>query len=455
MQHRTVVAGVVLIVAAGVLTACGDDGVTTDHGDLDKASARSVLTQTESAWRQRIDADGGFTVHKAARCYVATRDGKYTGQVICGAARRAGSQPGQVWTIYPVPVNGDAAFGQVGQPVFSQSLPKSVDLWRPDGKEMPDDAGSLDAPPLPTAAAGLVSLVRDLPTETPIRQLNDARLVAPDFTMTVTGVTEVNAIPGAAVNQQGTPLLGPAPGEKFVLARVAAAPLPATEEPALTSTLTPAANTTEVFVTVGEKRTPVALVRGGNEQNLLLSVPATGDAPILLGTRTGNKEQTVRLADGGRASAHPGMYRATPLVKVDRELPDTRKTEGQFTANYAMKLPMVVVSSWDRYLGWAPDGMTWVRVPYQSKLANPSLFTVKLKPGSITVTGDGKVLEDRTPAEHWRAQNNGLAIFAAPGDVKAVHVKAAPVLTISGSDYSSPKTADVSYGVVEFDVTFP
>jgi hypothetical protein len=311
-----------------------------------------------------------------------------------------------------------------------------------------------DAPKLPAAQAKVVAIVPDLQVKTPFAELSDARLVTPDFVYTVTGVNKVDSVPGSALGQNDTPQLAPAAGERFLLARIASTSVPVPEDPLFNTDVPAADMATEFFILVGDTRTPLPFARG-DEQNVLISVPTAGDTPVAFGTRTANKEQTVSLVDGRRTTPHPGMYRTTGRLKVDKTLPPSKQELGQYRGTFGMKIPSVVMTSWDRWRGWAPDGMTWIRVPYQSSLGNPSVFTVKLNPTSFAVSADGKPLEDRTPAQHWRVQNAGAALYLAPGDAKAVHIRVAPVLEIKGGSFTNPPSGSVQYPAIDFDVVFP
>jgi hypothetical protein len=460
-------AGLALVAGLGLVTGCGASGLETGAGTVEKKTSEAFLTTAESTWHSQVDGESNKNLGADARCYFVTGadSTKSLGNVACGPVRRLGTPEKQVWDVVRIePTGGDKPGLQIpGNEPWkkSQVRPDSSNFWRPDDKKVAADADALAAPAAPPAQAGLTE-VSDKSETLQLQPATD-KLVVPDGTVTLKGIATPETI------GSGTDVRSPATGEKFVVAVFGVAPTVdaltggGAFDPAKTSPKTVA---TKWSVTVGSQQRPVEILPDVNgsatvpERTLIASVPKD-TADVVLTAVNGPVTQTLSLTTGKRTSTNAAAYyRTTTLATLNKSIPTSQvKLGSDWHSKLSYSLGRAALTPWDPQLGWAPDGLAWVRVEVESSFDYSFVvYDIKWADPLLTATADAAAAGRPYGNNALTPQaSNTIAVIAVPAGAKTVQLKAQPRLNFTANSISQgavPRTGTAVYPALTATATF-
>lgn len=459
----TAYAGLLVMVLA--LAGCGGSTPHVGEVEVNEASATAALSALEGKWRADNGADTELRIHRDAQCYFITQGEEHdlatssdeedglTAQALCGPSRRIGSPEGHVWDVFQVGVvmadQDTVGFGESDADDVSGAL-NGRTVWRPDGKSIPKDSDSLQAPPAPPAGAGVLEISDAAPDGMRDLKAMAAQLIGPHSDFTVTGLATVPVI----TTEEGKTLRA-ADGEAFTVLRFTTGE--GADYPGKNKGLWGSSSATEAqfFLGVGDERKPLELAQSGNQTESYIVASAPKDATLSLGLRVAGVDQVMSLPDGKVASGQAAaFYRSKPTVAVSQSIPSQELTQGDFKGSISATFDTAYLTAWDTKQGWAPVGQAWLELPFEGDLDRPRgnfMYETKLNPAGLIATVDGK------PGElvHALIEEDRL-VWQVPATAKQVKFDLTPKYSGQSESPSStnPDSISVTAKGTTFTITF-
>lgn len=427
------VVALVLVVVAGV-AGCGSD-VRYAGRPID--SDVGFLARVEQQFRDDVTR-GRANLGAGSHCWLLREpdSGEIDSLAACGPVRHLAAADDGVWDLYrfKAVVNGhDVSVDEVTVERSGTTLPAGREPFRGDGAKVPADADSVAAPEPPAAKPGTVGLAPGAVLENVAKPDRNV-VVIPGGTVEVIEVGEVRTLPG----DERSPLYRPADGEEF---RAISFRVGTDAGYRSTVDVTPA-----FAVSAGGRKTPLELAGDGAPQRVVVSVPKSADASLLV--TVAGVDQAISIRSGQRTSTNAAAYyRTSSKVAVNRQFPNRAFSRGDFSIQHQVTFTEAELSPFDPERGWAPAGRSWLTLGFDHSTlertgAKEALYvhTVNLRAGMTVVDDRGR----RSPIPVLRTVDKsyyGQTIsFPVADDAKWVEIGYGP-------------TGTFSVEMTEFDVT--
>lgn len=326
--------------AAVLLSGCGSEAATFEGRnveDLDK-----TIESVDAMWAQNRAEGTKSNVDDESRCYAQVTDLAMSEDIICGPIHYLGSDD-QVWesvALSFMPDGDKKAVASVDGSFSTAKRAENTTLFRPDGKESPEDL-VVPEPDTETAAPEQAIWESGAPQE---YGTNTVAVRLPGgSTMNVIG-WKVSERVGSAENRLKA-------GEGRTFASVY-----------FPDSLSNQGAPTELAFVSGGKSYPLGAPKSGT---VSMSLPGDAKDAELAVTTDGNT-QTVSLTTGeitSTASAYYDGLARTPeeTVLIEQE---TDNGAGQ-TASFRMDDHNTFREAYEPKQGWAPEGKAWLIVDAQ------------------------------------------------------------------------------------------
>lgn len=413
------------------------------------AAVAPLLADAEQQWRGAL-AEGDLTVHRDARCYLSRSDSAaYNPWLRCGPVQRPGVQ-GNWDTLRFTPVAADMEFDAYldiddVDPRYTQLVDGEA-LERADGA-VPPDPIVLDPPALQPDVQEWVAVPAGVDLDSP----DNGSLYALDVSVHIEGVAVAERF------GEGGDALIAADGQRLVL-------IDGRVEAGVAGAARYRDNGDFIDFTIPS---PTQLVIGDDTaiprdltdwwpqgQVLLLSVPADVDEVALEVTEFDRTQRLDLLTGELDTPPIAGLQAAeAPVVNLGVDYQHTATAESpddawDVTARFA--IADAGRYAYDRDLGWAPDGHTWLYV----RLAGYDLDNRQIADDygldrlhlNTSLRIDGQTLQ---PADDGPPRNPVFAIPTATADITFV---ADPFYTASNTFQGPDARAEFPQVTVDFQI---
>lgn len=474
-RHRPVAA--VLLAVALLAAGCGGDSIRFLGENV--KDPEQFLSGIEQKWRSDLTKER-VTLHKEARCYFsrAAEAKEIDPLTFCGPARhykeKSGSGSGQsgsdavapgdgVWDTYAVEgqaIEGGYQLTDTGRQATGADVPPGVSLFRLDDKTPPTDGEKVAAPPPPSAAPGLVTVVREDPDITRPKEHPEAVIETPtsNFTVQTLGAADtIDTIEGRRT---------PAKGEEFIVTEVVAntgtwdddyrdGEFP---EEDVIDTLPVASLTTAAG------RKGLSLVTEANTgmvDYIVASVPK-GDTSTTLTVTAAGRSQSVNVISGKVADPVP----TTLALTVNQQYATTDVTVPEddgwkFEGTHANTFTDAWLTPFHPMKGWAGKGKTWLVLETENAMFTWDKFTWGVTPdfnASAIAQGNGvtyRNVGEAKPNVSMEAGHTGWPVFEVDASVRSFKITYQPLWRYETNQSEWGLSGTAKFKPMSFTVTFP
>jgi hypothetical protein len=299
--------------------------------------------------------EAGASVSDDSLCFFGGTKGKADafvadGSIWCGPVLVRGSDPSDLWaTTSFSPTSGESfALATATAPTsFSlsstTSLAPGVDLYRPDGKEVPEGL-DLEVPDAAPIEDGEVQIVEQLPDDVDLTEPADGRLATPARSLRFTGLGKAEQI-GA-----GADALVAAEGDILVVASFEA-----------TATEGGGFDQGTAVLSVDGDKSPFDRWSSVDGSGALVA-PVPDDAEdVTLEVLFDGVTQEISLVTGERTPGFPAaLYREKPSLGLQAQISAQAPMPVGDPATATGVASEVRLAAWIEGRGWAPDGKAYL-----------------------------------------------------------------------------------------------